>query len=161
MDKETRNTVLTVGGIGLGLLAISKMFGGLGTFLRGGVKPEDVKYVKDKYETHKDLIVNLGINQSKLQFSRATYKKIAELQRKALVGAGTNEEILFLSLEGLNADDLKVVFMDFGLQARGADFIGFTRMDLIDWYNKELSGKDLEKMRTIWKPTGLMQWQTN
>ena len=157
MDKDTSNTVLVVGALGVGLFAVSKMFGGVGTFFRGGVKSEDVKYIKDKYQNHKDLIKALNIKQNKLSFNRDTYKKVADIQRKAMVGPGTDEEALFTSLGGMNGDDLKTVFMDFGLQAVQGDPFGFTRRDIIDWYYKELGTSDLDKMREIWKQSGLMR----
>lgn len=160
MKDSTQKTLLTVGLIGGGLLIAGKIFGGISTIFSGGVPPSKQKYLKDKYTRHEDLIKALNINQNALSFARGIYKEIAERQYDAMLGAGTDEKILFDSLKGLNADDLKTVFMDFGLRASLLDPVGYTRKDLIQWYEKELGSSDLKRMADIWRPTGLMRWET-
>ena len=90
---------------------------------------------------------------------KAELKQIANAQETAMGDIGTDELTLFRTLEGLNSEDLKTVFNEFGKRnyqfgMRGGNVIGNT-LNLFEWYNSELSGKELEKMREIWKVTNL------
>jgi hypothetical protein len=127
--------------------------------------PQDTQlqpYIKDKYTTHVDLIKALNINQNNLQLDRNTYKRIAQQQYDAMNGPGTNTTILFNTVKNLNADELKTVFMDYGLRAPTVTVFGYTtavgtREDLIAWYDNDLDKKELVQMADIWRKTGLMQ----
>lgn len=124
----------------------------------GGVTEENQQFLKDRYERFKDLIIAVvaSIDQAKLKFTRDVYKRVAEGLYNAMYGAGTDEEMVFHYLDGLNSDELKTVYMDFGLRATQADLLGYWRKDLIQWFIDELSGNDLTRMKTIWQPTKLM-----
>lgn len=91
--------------------------------------------------------------------SNAELQIIADIQESAMGDLGTNEELLFTSLEGLNADDLKEVANLFGKRnyafgMRGGAFIGNT-LNIFEWYAAELSNRQLSKMQDIWKKTGI------
>lgn len=92
--------------------------------------------------------------------SNEALKQIAEMQDAAMNEMGTDEELLFQSLEGLNRKDLVKVFNYFGLRK----YVSFTGqrddiaghpLNLFLWYKNELSGKDLKKMKSIWENSGL------
>jgi len=73
---------------------------------------------------------------------------IAEQQFFSMKGVGTDEVALLSSLAGLNADDLKAILRYFGRRKYPASS---EPMNLIQWYNHELSGKTFEEMCKIWK----------
>ena len=83
---------------------------------------------------------------------------IANKQFSAMADLGTNEQILFSSLNGLNGADLIKVFNAFGQKnyaASGSWFGAGYSLDLFGWYSEELGSSDLSKMRTIWAKSGL------
>jgi hypothetical protein len=83
---------------------------------------------------------------------------IATKQHTAMADLGTNEQLLFSSLNGLNGADLVKVFDAFGQKnyaATGSWFGTGYSLDLFGWYSEELDGSDLAKMRTIWAKSGL------
>jgi len=153
IDNDTIKTALVIGG---GLLLLSSV---KSLFASSDVVPDDlVEFVKDKYHEHVDTVKASNPNAANLQFDRPVYKQIAQDQYNAMEGFGTNETILFDTLDNLNGDDLKMVFMDFGLRAPGSRVSGLWKYDrgnIFTWYNAELSGSDLEKMREVWKKSGL------
>jgi hypothetical protein len=83
---------------------------------------------------------------------------IANKQHSAMADLGTNEQLLFSSLNGLNGADLVKVYNAFGQKnyaVTGSWFgVGYS-LDLFGWYSEELDGSDLAKMRTIWAKSGL------
>lgn len=89
--------------------------------------------------------------------SKAELDTIADIQEMAMGDNGTDEDTLFNSLEGLNKYDLKELLNSFGKRkylslfgTKGYSFTG-TNISLMEWYLNELSGKDLQRMRDIWK----------
>jgi hypothetical protein len=159
-DTELIKTVAVIGGVVFLVSKVSSAFGSIKNPFGDNVPPQLQQYIKDKYTSHVDLINALNINQSKLNFHRNTYRRIAQQQYEAMNGIGTNEAVLFDTLKGLKADDLKTVFMDFGLRAPtifSGSFATGGRMDLIQWYQSELNKSELNKMADIWRVTGLMK----
>jgi len=83
---------------------------------------------------------------------------IAEIQYVAMKHLGTDENAIFDSLDGLNGAALKKVVEKFGSR----DYQGFGSMpvlgrskNLFQWYSEELSGKDLQKIKEIFKKSGI------
>lgn len=91
--------------------------------------------------------------------SEAQLKQIAGTQFQAMhrpfAGLGTDEELLFKSLNGLNPEDLKAVYHFFGVQEATAFAVVYFKGDLFGWYEEELSGTELDKMVKIWSVTKL------
>lgn len=105
------------------------------------------------------------IKNDKTKLSRSTteLKIIADLQETYMGDPGTKEKAIFKSLEELNENDLKEVFNQFGYRdyffgvTMNADFVLMgENINLLQWYTKELSTEDLNKMRKIWEKTGLI-----
>jgi len=143
---------LVVGGV---LLIISKI-GSISLF--GGPKKNDEKYIKDQYEQYKDIIKNLNINLNNLSFDRNLYKSIAQDQYDGMNQLGTDEKLLFDTLKGLNKDDLKVVYMDYGLRPSTIRNVAISgRKNLKQWYRAELGGSALKKMIGVWSKTNLIK----
>jgi len=95
-------------------------------------------------------------SSAKITATEAT--AIATKQHTAMAELGTNEQLLFSSLNGLNGADLVKVFDAFGQKnyaATGSWFGTGYSLDLFGWYSEELDGSDLAKMRTIWAKSGL------
>lgn len=130
----------------------------------GGVPEEYEKYLQNKYAMYVAFIrdtLGPSIKQSNLQFERYFYKQAAETLYKAMNGAGTNETVILNTLKGLNPDDLKTIYMDYGLRpptfhTPWGDVATGDRMDLIDWFIDDMSGSTLNKVMQIWKPTHLV-----
>lgn len=159
-DTELIKTVALIGGAFFLISKVTSAFGTIKNPFGDNVPPQLVQYIKDKYTSHVDLINALNINQSKLNFDRNTYKRIAVQQYEAMNGPGTNEAVLFDTLKGLKPDDLKTVFMDYGLRAPtilNGSFATGGRKDLIQWYESELNKSELNRMADIWRTTGLMK----
>lgn len=88
----------------------------------------------------------------------AECKQIAGIQYDAMNRAGTDEKALFDSLKGLNGKALQMVYKYFGKPKYAgwgrSGYIGEDR-NLFGWYRKELGSSDLDKMRDVWKKSGL------
>ncbi len=92
------------------------------------------------------------------------YARIADTQFNCMKGLGTNEDYLFSSIEQLNGEELKAVYNAFG--SRNYSITGQqgitaennilgVKLDLFGWYKKELSKKELTKMRMLWNGKGV------
>jgi len=143
------------------LFQLKDLFSGAGRYLTDAPPEELQEYVKDKYTNFVDLIKALNINQGNLSQPRSFYKNAAETLYKAMNGIGTNERLLFDTLQGLNKDDLKTVFMDYGMRAPTVTIGLFTtavgaRKDLIQWFIDELGTSDRARMWKVWSGTGLV-----
>lgn len=149
-DKADK--LLTFAAVGTVLFFGAKIVGGI----------NDIFNPNKQREREKDKsIENIPVNNNKLQFLPAVYKRIAQQQFDAMNLFGTDEKLLFDSLRGLNNDDLKQVYKEFGTRKPdlklnvpfGTEFGDAS--DLFVWYRAELDNADLNKMRNIWLPTGL------
>ena len=87
---------------------------------------------------------------------------VADSQYLAMDMYGTDEDLLFKSLDGLNAEDLKLVNKYFGKRCSriyllpGVSQCISPYLNLFEWYSQELDATDLEKMKAIWLKTGLI-----
>tara|TARA_Y100000588_G_C14174044_1_gene890503 strand:- start:210 stop:680 length:471 start_codon:yes stop_codon:yes gene_type:complete len=102
-----------------------------------------------------------NVNPLKLQYENEVYKNIAAEQFEAMDNTGTDEDLLFESLEGLNSEDLKAVYNAFGEKRYAVNSAPvlipwfYPHKNLIQWYIEELDAEELAKMKQIWKGTGL------
>jgi len=89
-------------------------------------------------------------------------KLVADSQFLAMDKYGTDEDLIFKSLEGLNAEDLKLVNKYFGKRCSriyllpGVSQCISPYLNLFEWYSQELDASDLEKIKAIWFKTGLI-----
>ena len=94
----------------------------------------------------------------KSRLSQAEIDSIAKSQLGAMDKIGTDEDLLFSSLQGLNGSDLRRVFNTFGT-VKYMLFLGsalFSKpLDLFGWYREELNEKELSRMRAIWDRAGM------
>lgn len=93
--------------------------------------------------------------------SESNAANIATSQFDAMQGFGTNEDILFSSLNGLNGKALQLVYQKFGLKPYliAGYFPAWatgTPLDLFSWYRNELDTQELIKMRQVWAKSGLV-----
>ena len=91
-------------------------------------------------------------------WSMAEAKKIADRLDYAMGDFGTKEQIMFDALDPLTGPQLVDVYNAFGLR----NYIGVgyifgmgAPLDLFGWFDEELSGSDLQKMKSIWQKSGL------
>jgi len=87
-------------------------------------------------------------------------KQIADAQFQAFNNNGwgifgTDETLMFDSLNGCNSEDLKAVYKYFGVREQIVLFMPVFTADLFGWYGAELSGSDLARMKAIWSKTGM------
>jgi len=84
-------------------------------------------------------------------------ESIAESLHYAMLGRGTDEDVMFKSLEDLNQFELKEVFEAFGNRkyAWWGHSFGGAAIDLFGWFNAELNEKEKTQMRKIWVKSGL------
>lgn len=85
-------------------------------------------------------------------------KQIAEAQLNAMDRFGTDTTSLFRTLQGVNAAGLRLIYAKFGRVKYAltgkATLMGYP-LDLGGWYVRELDSKELNKMREVWKATGI------
>lgn len=99
----------------------------------------------------------------------SSYKLAADEAYRAMNRIGTNEKALFDALRRFNAEELKVVAKEFGTRPKtlfegwmfpsiigSLDMTQTGRsMTIFEWFNTELSGDLLRRMKDMWRPTGL------
>ena len=76
----------------------------------------------------------------------------------AMSGVGTDENTLFSEVENRSAVQLIDIYNAYGTPyyfLYGGDPIFGTPVDLFGWFNKELSGAALIRMKQIWSKTNL------
>jgi len=95
-------------------------------------------------------------------FTQQEAQTIADRLYYAMADIGTDESLLFSSLQNLTAQQLIQVYNAYGTRPyayTGSWFgIGYP-LDLFGWFNKELGRNDLQRMKQIWAKTGLT-WTT-
>ena len=91
-------------------------------------------------------------------FTQQEAQTIANRLYYAMADIGTDESLLFSSLQNLTAQQLIQVYNAYGTRPyayTGSWFgIGYP-LDLFGWFNKELGRNDLQRMKQIWAKTGL------
>jgi len=92
------------------------------------------------------------------QWSMAEAKKIADRLDYAMGDFGTKEQLMFDALDPLTGPQLIDVYNAFGLR----NYIGVgyvfgmgAPLDLFGWFDEELAGSDLQKMKSVWQKSGL------
>jgi hypothetical protein len=86
------------------------------------------------------------------------YAYVASQQHEAMYTVGTDLNQLFQPLKGLKVNELKKIFNEFDYRdyIAGGKWFGLgNKLNLIQWYRRELSGIYLDKMKQIWSGTGL------
>lgn len=144
-----------------GLVIVNKTARGLSSlFTPGGNVPEQFQpYLSDIYSDHVELIKNLNINRDNLTLSRQQYKTLAKWMFDRMNGPNLyNFKDIYEAIENLNKDDLKVLFMDFGLRAPviiGTNIGYGSRKNLIEWYDDEFSGTNRKKILNSFSRSGI------
>jgi len=91
-------------------------------------------------------------------FTHQEAQTIADRLYYAMADIGTDTNLLFTSLESLTAQQLIMVYNAFGKRSyayTGSWFgLGYD-LDLFGWFNKELSGNNLTRMKQLWAKTNL------
>jgi len=91
-------------------------------------------------------------------FTQQEAQTIADRLYYAMADIGTDESLLFSSVQNLTAQQLIQVYNAYGTRPyayTGSWFgIGYP-LDLFGWFNKELGRNDLQRMKQIWAKTGL------
>lgn len=92
-----------------------------------------------------------------LRYSDSHYQDIANKQFKAMntVSYFINVPDLFEMLEGLNRNELLMVFKQFGVRIREVG-VDSNPMNLASWYKEALSGTDLLLMKKVWALTTIV-----
>ncbi len=110
----------------------------------------------------KYMFQKINNDKTKLSKTKAELELIAKMQVTYMGNMGTEEKEIFESIEGLNPNDLIELYNIFGEKEyafgtyQGEMALIGNKLNLLQWYNEELSGEDLAKMREIWKKTGLI-----
>lgn len=106
---------------------------------------------------------SVEINNTSISIEKAIL--IADTQMNSMNSFwGTDESVLFSTLENLNIDDLNSVAQKFGLRAYSPLNAGspspidelinnYSMLSLGAWYQYELNSSELDKMRAIWSGT--------
>lgn len=104
------------------------------------------------------LLVFILVGLKLIGVFRGKYDKIAYGVYLSMYRLGTREAELFSLLEGLKSWELELVYKSFGTRGygmMGGDEIFGKQLNLFEWFEKELTGKEKEKMRRIWEVTKL------
>lgn len=132
----------------------SKLFSGMGFM---GSFSEEQKQLIEQAKKQAD---GVSWDRSKVTLTEAQLKQRADTLYQSFFGSplmslGTDEDLMWQALEGLNTEDLKAVYHYFGV--RDAKLFGFNMFtgDLFGWFQDELSGESLKKVRKKFEPTGL------
>jgi len=93
--------------------------------------------------------------------SASNAANIATSQFDAMQGFGTDEAMLFNSLQGLNGKALQLVYQKFGLKpylvaGYFPSWASGTPLDLFTWYRNELDTGELLQMKQVWAKSGLL-----
>jgi len=111
-------------------------------------------------------IINTPANDSnKPSITINEAKSIADQQFSAMSNPGTNEQLLFNSLQNLNGKDLQMIYQAFSRRwyspilgvegGKALSWAGDRELDLFGWYTEELGRSDLARMRSVWHKSGL------
>ena len=117
------------------------------------------KLLKRRKYSEVDIPVDPGSGTGIMTFTQQEAQTIADRLYFAMADIGTDENLLFSSLQNLSAQELIMVYNAYGTRSyaySGSWFgIGYP-LDLFGWFNKELSGNDLNRMKQIWAKTNLL-----
>lgn len=107
-------------------------------------------------------IKSTSVSTSRLSFDKTYYTTWANKFYQSMYGwapyfVNRYSEQDYLELESLNADELKMIFKEFGVK-RKENWLGLhyqTTGTLFDWFENELTGTELERIKSIFRKTGL------
>lgn len=129
---------------------------GWNPFRSGDTKGNAPEAVEQKQNT----IKQTPVKSESLKRNRQAYQTIAQAMQDAMSASGTDGGTLLELHKGLNVEELKQVYKEFGI--RDNKIFGLTAMtgNLIEWfiyectdaYDKKMLLPELQK---IWKPTRL------
>jgi hypothetical protein len=125
----------------------------LNAFGSGGVFNQDGAKAGDDASKKADMAV--AIDQKKLTKTPVFYQNVAETLCQAMDGVGTDENMMFTALKGLNVEELKMVYKCFGSREQSVFGMTIFTGNLVSWFNAELAGDDLLKMANLWAPAGV------
>lgn len=116
-----------------------------------------IKKRKNEINSDPNKIDDIKINSSDLSINDNQANIICQNLLEAMDKRGTDEETIISNLTGLNQADLMLIVKKFGLKyyngerlARGWLSEKLSRqLNLISWFKAELSGEDLETVKTI------------
>jgi hypothetical protein len=106
-----------------------------------------------------DIPTDPGSGTGVTTFTQQEAQTIADRLYYAMADIGTDESLMFASLQNLTAQQLIMVYNAFGTRpyAYSGTWFGLGYpLDLFGWFNKELSGNDLSRMKQIWAKTNLL-----
>jgi len=152
MNEKQTKTLLYIGGALVAYKVLQPLLRGLGILETEPIKPLT--------PADNEVIKKAG-GTSLLTAQEA--KSIADGQLAALDGWGTDETALFSPLMALTGPDLAQVFVRFGAKwydkyfgtSSWAWVPGAQQLNLFGWYSQELSGRDLQRMKSIWQKSKL------
>jgi|GEM_PF-4888500 len=107
-------------------------------------------------------IKNITTSSANLSFDNTYYTTWAGKLYNAMYGwapfiASRFSEEDYAELGALNADELKKIVKEFGVKEK-SNWMGLHHQltgTLFDWFENELSGSELQRMRDIFRKTGL------
>jgi hypothetical protein len=152
-NLATKQNIKIVGIIAA-IIAAALILNAIRKAFKKEVTPRDENKGKGMPKTSKDG----STERSTDTISEGVAKQISEQQLNAMDEQGTNEELLFSSLRGLNGKSLEKVYQAFGnvryLYFGKSPIPKYGRnLNLFGWYKEELNEKEMDKMRDIWSKT--------
>jgi LPXTG-motif cell wall-anchored protein len=116
-----------------------------------------IKKRKNELNSDPDKIDDININSSDLSISDNQANIICQNILEAMDKRGTDEETIISNLTGLNQADLLLIIKKFGLKYYNGERLSrgwlseklSRQMNLLSWLKAELSGSDLETVKTI------------
>lgn len=147
--------------IGIGIAAV---LGGWAVY--NFFKKKELATTPGTDEFQEEQVKRIAVDSKKLSSDSFKYKSIAdqlynELSKRIPVANvfTYNSNTLFSMVSGLNTDELKQVVKDFGV--RSLKMLNLINLSdggtLFEWFDNILTKEHLQRMREIFKPTGLWQ----
>ncbi|HAF28109.1 MAG TPA: hypothetical protein DCG75_03585 [Bacteroidales bacterium] len=130
-------------------------------FFKGGLLKNDKQTEEIKKEKESNIIVIKNkIDSDSLTIGDAQAEQISGLLLTAMDKIGTDEKAIFNALEGLSKEDFALVYTKFGTvsyadggtPSRIMNLLGAaTPLTLTEWFNRELSKKDYNKLKSLYE----------
>lgn len=140
----------------LGAIAIVLIVFGRKLLSSGGIIGSSMKLkdgMKDRIDRQKEIFEEIEAEDADLPIEVLDQK--SDLLYQSMKGPGTNEEKIFEALEDCSTMDLRKLYYLFNNRKDTAFGWTIFEGDLFGWFEYDLSGKDLEKVKEIFKPTML------
>lgn len=111
---------------------------------------------EEQHKVSENVIKNLVVDGNKLSKTVFQCRQAADFSHQAMAGLGTDEDALFGAVDGFNQYDLQEVAKQFGTRSDTVFVvIPLFEGNIFDWYQSELAGESLERMKAVWAKTGL------